>query len=145
MDDGTDFQLEPLLFFPACPPTITKEKIIELNLSSKEIEKLLKKSSLLTDITSLLPLPQKIAAAKLGISESMLCKRFKERTNKKWPHRYLKKIERDIENANTEEEKQNLLKMRDEYLAPVSIQVRRYRTQKEITEFTCFDPEEKEN
>ena len=145
MDDGIDFQLEPLLFLPSAPPTITRYKIEELSLNQKEIERLLRKSSLLTDITSLLPLPQKIAAAKLGVSESMLCKRFRERTNKKWPYRYLKKIERDLENANTEEEKKNLTKLREEYLSPVSIRVRRYRTQKEIDEFTSFDPEENED
>jgi hypothetical protein len=36
-----------------------------------------------------LTLPQKEAAAKLGISESMLCKRFKECTRRKWPYRYV--------------------------------------------------------
>jgi hypothetical protein len=41
------------------------------------------------DITELLVLPQKEAAAKLGISESMLCKRFKECTRRKWPYRYV--------------------------------------------------------
>jgi hypothetical protein len=41
------------------------------------------------DITELLTLPQKEAASKLGISESMLCKRFKESTRRKWPYRYV--------------------------------------------------------
>jgi len=41
------------------------------------------------DITHLLPLPQKEAARRLGISESMLCKRFKESTPRKWPYRYV--------------------------------------------------------
>ena len=143
LDNGVNFHLEKF-DLPGSPPTLTKHKIQELNLNQKEIERILRKSSLLTDITSLLPLPQKIAAAKLGISESMFCKRFRERTNKKWPYRYLKKIERDLENANTEEEKKNLTKLREEYLSPVSIRVRRYRTQKEIDEFTSFDPEENE-
>jgi len=48
------------------------------------------------DITSLLVLPQKEAASKLGISESMLCKRFKECTRRKWPYRYLRKIDKMI-------------------------------------------------
>ena len=42
------------------------------------------------DITDLLTLPQKEAAKKLGISESMLCKRFKECTRRKWPYRYVR-------------------------------------------------------
>jgi len=50
----------------------------------------------LTDITHLLTLPQKEAAKILGISESMLCKRFKEQTQRKWPYRYLRKVERQI-------------------------------------------------
>ena len=41
------------------------------------------------DITDLLILPQKEAAKRLGISESMLCKRFKECTKRKWPYRYV--------------------------------------------------------
>lgn len=41
------------------------------------------------DITPLLVLPQKEAASRLGISESMLCKRFKECTRRKWPYRYV--------------------------------------------------------
>lgn len=44
------------------------------------------------DITDLLVLPQKEAAAKLGISESMLCKRFKECTRRKWPYRYVSSL-----------------------------------------------------
>jgi len=48
------------------------------------------------DITSLLILPQKEAATRLGISESMLCKRFKECTRRKWPYRYLRKIDKMI-------------------------------------------------
>jgi predicted DNA-binding protein (UPF0251 family) len=39
------------------------------------------------EITDLLSLPQKEAAKRLGISESMLCKRFKESTRRKWPYR----------------------------------------------------------
>jgi hypothetical protein len=50
----------------------------------------------LVDITSLLTLPQKEAAHKLGISESMLCKRFKECTQRKWPYRQLCKIDKTI-------------------------------------------------
>ena len=49
-----------------------------------------------TDITHLLTLPQKEAARILGISESMLCKRFKEQTQRKWPYRYLRKVERQM-------------------------------------------------
>jgi hypothetical protein len=47
------------------------------------------------DITDLLTLPQKEAAKKLGISESMLCKRFKECTRRKWPYRYVRSYTRN--------------------------------------------------
>lgn len=40
-------------------------------------------------ILTLEVLPQKEAAVRLGISESMLCKRFKECTQRKWPYRYV--------------------------------------------------------
>lgn len=50
----------------------------------------------LQDITELLTLPQKEAAHRLGISESMLCKRFKESTQRKWPYRYLLKLDKVI-------------------------------------------------
>eukprot|EP01130_Rhizamoeba_saxonica_P003417 TRINITY_DN1449_c0_g1_i1.p1 TRINITY_DN1449_c0_g1~~TRINITY_DN1449_c0_g1_i1.p1 ORF type:complete len:336 (-),score=76.60 TRINITY_DN1449_c0_g1_i1:56-1063(-) len=53
-------------------------------------------STRLIDITQLLVLPQKEAASRLGISESMLCKRYKECTRMKWPHRQLKKIDKQI-------------------------------------------------
>lgn len=57
---------------------------------------LLADEGLLTDITPLLSLPQKVAAAMLGLSESMLCKRFKACTQRKWPYRQLCKIDRAI-------------------------------------------------
>jgi len=55
-----------------------------------------KRPCVFTDITHLLTLPQKEAARILGISESMLCKRFKEQTQRKWPYRYLRKVERQM-------------------------------------------------
>ena len=87
-----------------------------------------KKTNLLTDITDLLILPQKIAAAKLGMTESMLSKKFKEATNRKWPYRYLKKLERDMEEAKNEEQKEKLTEQREELLSPVSIYVKRIPT-----------------
>jgi len=88
----------------------------------------------LSDITNLLSLPQKEAAQRLGISESMLCKRFKECTRRKWPFRYLRKIEKTI--ASLESQKvieplsvedqdrlEDLLKQRIECLAPVKIRI----------------------
>lgn len=48
------------------------------------------------DITDLLLLPQKIAAQRLGLSESMLCKRFKEATRRKWPYRNVQKLDKLI-------------------------------------------------
>jgi hypothetical protein len=86
------------------------------------------------DITSLLVLPQKEAATRLGISESMLCKRFKECTRRKWPYRYLRKIDKMLnvlslskkgEPYTAEDlEKIDKLKMeRAECLNPVKIRI----------------------
>lgn len=86
------------------------------------------------DITNLLPLPQKEAANLLGISESMLCKRFKESTKRKWPFRFLKKIEKTIKSLEhsrkqgsiTQQDQlklDDLLLKKDECLAPVRIRI----------------------
>eukprot|EP01102_Stenamoeba_stenopodia_P010479 TRINITY_DN315_c0_g1_i1.p1 TRINITY_DN315_c0_g1~~TRINITY_DN315_c0_g1_i1.p1 ORF type:complete len:489 (+),score=153.06 TRINITY_DN315_c0_g1_i1:207-1673(+) len=86
------------------------------------------------DITELLVLPQKDAARKLGISESMLCKRFKECTRRKWPYRYLRKIDKVINILNLHksdgvipkedrEKLERLTKERDECLRPVKIRI----------------------
>jgi len=86
------------------------------------------------DITPLLVLPQKEAASKLGISESMLCKRFKECTRRKWPYRYLRKIDKMLQMfspkgeysfAGTEDQEkiQRLRKEREECLQPVKIRI----------------------
>ncbi|EFA79181.1 hypothetical protein PPL_08007 [Heterostelium album PN500] len=85
------------------------------------------------DITELLVLPQKEAASRLGISESMLCKRFKECTRRKWPYRYLRKIDKVIKiltfqhgNDIPKEEKEKLDKLmqeREECLKPVKIRI----------------------
>lgn len=50
------------------------------------------------DVTHLLGLPQKDAALILGVSESMLCKRFKEVAKIKWPHRRVKMFDKKIGN-----------------------------------------------
>ncbi|GAM24394.1 hypothetical protein SAMD00019534_075690 [Acytostelium subglobosum LB1] len=85
------------------------------------------------DITELLVLPQKEAATKLGISESMLCKRFKECTRRKWPYRYLRKIDKVIKilsfQNGTEIPKEDrekldkLMQEREECLRPVKIRI----------------------
>jgi len=85
------------------------------------------------DITSLLNLPQKEAARKLGISESMLCKRFKETTRRKWPYRYVRKLEKIIEalrqqndSAMSEDSSHKLSELEEERkqcLKPVQIRV----------------------
>eukprot|EP01125_Pyxidicula_operculata_P000791 TRINITY_DN106_c0_g1_i1.p1 TRINITY_DN106_c0_g1~~TRINITY_DN106_c0_g1_i1.p1 ORF type:complete len:490 (-),score=108.57 TRINITY_DN106_c0_g1_i1:481-1950(-) len=86
------------------------------------------------DITDLLTLPQKEAASRLGISESMLCKRFKECTRRKWPYRYLRKIDKMIRlltlNKKNDpipcediEKIQQLQKEREECLHPVKIRI----------------------
>ena len=88
----------------------------------------------LSDITPLLSLPQKEAAQRLGISESMLCKRFKECTRRKWPFRFLRKIEKtiaslesqkDVEPLSAEDQDrlEELLRQRIECLAPVKIRI----------------------
>lgn len=89
------------------------------------------------DITHLLSLPQKEAAAKLGISESMLCKRFKESTRRKWPFRYLRKIEKTINNLKEmkklgtisqqdQEKLDDLLYQKKICLSPVKIRITNY-------------------
>lgn len=86
------------------------------------------------DITTLLVLPQKEAATRLGISESMLCKRFKECTRRKWPYRYLRKIDKMVRvltlNKKTDtipredqEKIQRLKREREECLHPVKIRI----------------------
>jgi len=86
------------------------------------------------DITPLLVLPQKEAASKLGISESMLCKRFKECTRRKWPYRYLRKIDKMLQmfspkgeyfTSGTEDQEKidHLRKEREECLQPVKIRI----------------------
>lgn len=88
----------------------------------------------LSDITSLLSLPQKEAAQRLGISESMLCKRFKECTRRKWPFRFLRKIEKMISSLETQKDVEplsaedqdrleDLLRQKVECLAPVKIRI----------------------
>merc|ERR1711916_269875 len=91
--------------------------------------------SRLVDITSLLGLPQRQAAEQLGISESMLCKRYKECTQRKWPYRYLGKVEKKIAVKEALKEKvgvlpesdeaalQALYREREQCLAPVTIRI----------------------
>eukprot|EP01087_Luapelamoeba_hula_P015186 TRINITY_DN4505_c0_g1_i4.p1 TRINITY_DN4505_c0_g1~~TRINITY_DN4505_c0_g1_i4.p1 ORF type:complete len:665 (+),score=93.47 TRINITY_DN4505_c0_g1_i4:14-2008(+) len=89
------------------------------------------------DITDLLTLPQKEAARRLGISESMLCKRFKECTRRKWPYRYLRKIDKVINMLNLhktdgimarddQDKLGRLNKEREECLRPVKIRITSY-------------------
>jgi len=89
------------------------------------------------DITSLLNVPQKEAANRLGISESMLCKRFKETTKRKWPYRYLRKIDKMVNlltlNKRGEamapedlEKMEKLKEERAECLLPVKIRITGY-------------------
>eukprot|EP01130_Rhizamoeba_saxonica_P016578 TRINITY_DN768_c0_g1_i2.p1 TRINITY_DN768_c0_g1~~TRINITY_DN768_c0_g1_i2.p1 ORF type:complete len:453 (-),score=85.32 TRINITY_DN768_c0_g1_i2:61-1419(-) len=86
------------------------------------------------DITELLVLPQKQAAFQLGISESMLCKRFKESTRRKWPYRYLRKLDKMIGHLTLNkdldqmpmEDKDQLLQLqqqKQDCLTPVIIRV----------------------
>jgi len=94
--------------------------------------------AVLQDITMFLSLSQKEAAQHLGISESMLCKRFKEVTRRKWPYRYLQKLDKLIENyrhlerngitlrKNEKEKLASLLLERAECLKPVQIRISSY-------------------
>eukprot|EP01124_Arcella_intermedia_P031935 TRINITY_DN7344_c0_g1_i1.p1 TRINITY_DN7344_c0_g1~~TRINITY_DN7344_c0_g1_i1.p1 ORF type:complete len:527 (+),score=25.69 TRINITY_DN7344_c0_g1_i1:152-1732(+) len=85
------------------------------------------------DITPLLVLPQKEAASRLGISESMLCKRFKECTRRKWPYRYLRKIDKMLRLLTVNKKDEiaiddqhkiiRLQKEREECLYPVKIRI----------------------
>ena len=62
----------------------------------------------LIEITSLLVYPQKKAAKFLQISESMMCKRWKEATNRKWPFRSIQKYHKllkQLQNENNQESK----------------------------------------
>ena len=91
---------------PNKPPIIEAEKFKD-RLKKEDIERLTIKNTVLTDITPLLILPQKVAANKLDMSESMLCKKYKEITNKKWPYRQLRKIEREIAVTKSNKELKN--------------------------------------
>jgi hypothetical protein len=51
---------------------------------------------MLVDVTHLLVLPQRDAALILGVSESMLCKRFKEVAKIQWPHRRVVRLDKKI-------------------------------------------------
>jgi len=91
-----------------------------------------KRPCVFTDITHLLTLPQKEAARILGISESMLCKRFKEQTQRKWPYRYLRKVERQMSlkrkskklSAEDSKRLEHLESERNKCLASVQIRLR---------------------
>ena len=85
---------------------------------------------ILTDITHLLVYPQKVAAAMLGVKVAILNKRFKEATERKWPYRALSKIENEMKNLKTEEEKKDLLIKREQLLSPVFIKLKKKRKKK---------------
>lgn len=95
------------------------------------------------DISEYLTLPQKEAASKLGISESMLCKRFKECTRRKWPYRYIRKIDKIISMLSvkdgtplTPEDKkklEKLMKEREERLQPVKIRITQHDRTAQVT------------
>eukprot|EP01091_Cochliopodium_minus_P003508 TRINITY_DN1343_c0_g1_i2.p1 TRINITY_DN1343_c0_g1~~TRINITY_DN1343_c0_g1_i2.p1 ORF type:complete len:131 (-),score=38.88 TRINITY_DN1343_c0_g1_i2:340-732(-) len=108
---------------------------LKRNMEPEEIEKFSKKNTLLTDITTLLNLPQKLAALKLDMSESMLCKKFKETVNKKWPFRQIQKIEREIAATDNKNEIERLTEKRNSNLYPVSIYLRRFHTQREVEDY----------
>ena len=116
---------------PSHPPKVDVNKFKD-RMKKEDLERLTLKNTLPTDITPLLILPQKVAASKLDLSESMLCKKFKEAVNKKWPYRMLRKIEKEIATTKSKEDFEKLLVRRNECLDPVSIHVRRYLYQEEV-------------
>ena len=69
------------------------------------LKNLEKTNTVWVDITCLLHLPQKEASRVLGISVSLLCKRFKEATNRKWPQRLLKKVRKELPEENGDDSK----------------------------------------
>lgn len=81
----------------------------------------------MADISHLLRLPQAEAASHLGMSESMLCKRFKEMSKKKWPYRRLSRVEKQIElcrqSGGRPEVLQSWLDEKDRLLQPILIRV----------------------
>ena len=79
------------------------------------------------DITPLLVFPQKKAAKMLAISESMMCKKWKEATDRKWPFRAVQKYNKLIKQLKKEDESKNaqqieeLFLKKKQVLLPVSI------------------------
>ena len=86
------------------------------------------KFNLLTDITHLLKYPQRVAAAKLGMTESMLSKKYKEATDRKWPFRYVKRLEKEIEVTQDLDRVKKLEKQKQKHLSSVFIFVKRTPT-----------------
>ena len=86
---------------------------------NEKIEK--KRIKVLTNITPYLALPQKIAAAKLGVTVSLLGRKFKEATERKWPFRYLHKLDSEMKETKSAREYERLSKIKKELLAPLSI------------------------
>jgi len=117
-------------------PLVVQSRLYKSNPKENIIKPIIKKrsshnrDSKYIDITPLLTLPQKQAALKLGISESMLCKRFKENTRRKWPYRHIQKLDKMIRvlssqkiEDDTQDKLQRLQIERDECLQPVSIRI----------------------
>jgi len=117
-------------------PLVVQSRLYKTNPKENTIKPIIKKrsshnrDSKYIDITPLLSLPQKQAALKLGISESMLCKRFKENTRRKWPYRHIQKLDKMIRvlasqklEDDTQEKLHRLQSERDECLQPVSIRI----------------------
>jgi len=92
------------------------------------LKNLEKTNTVWVDITCLLHLPQKEASRVLGISVSLLCKRFKEATNRKWPQRLLKKVRKELNpEEQTEDPKlaKQLTKVEERCLSNAQIRLTR--------------------
>ena len=101
---------------------------IPINQENSPPQNILSSDSKLMDITPLLIYPQKKAAQMLQISESMMCKKWKESTNRKWPFRSIQKyckLMKQLINENKDNKNQNQIglikKKLKQVLDPVSI------------------------
>lgn len=125
--------MHEILRIPSKPPNI---EFLKHNLNKEEIKQFMNKDSLLTDITCLLNLTQRVAANILGLSESGLCKKFKQNNaNKKWPYRRIQKIEKKIKCTNDKNEIYKLIEKKNKTLIPAYIYLTRFYTIDEIEHY----------
>lgn len=74
-------------------PVFSKEEQIRINKMIIHKPRLTKKTRHVVDMREYLHLPQKEVASMLGIPSSTLHKRWKKSTDKKWPYRFISKLQ----------------------------------------------------